>query len=35
VLRSSGFRHVVNLLPGYDAARTGEIFTLSDAFAQS
>ena len=35
VLRSSGFRHVVNLLPGYDAARTGEILTLSDAFAQS
>jgi len=25
----------VNLLPGYDAARTGEILTLSDAFAQS
>jgi hypothetical protein len=35
VLRSSGFREVVNLLPGYDASNTGEILTLSEAFSQS
>lgn len=35
VLRSSGFRHVVNQLPGYDAKHTGEILTLNEAFGQS
>jgi len=33
VLRSPGFRLVVNQLPGYSAAHTGEILTLSEAFA--
>ena len=32
VLRSRGFRDVVNQLPGYDATDTGEILTLSEAF---
>ena len=32
VLRSTEFRNVVNQLPGYDAADTGNILSLTEAF---
>jgi molybdate-binding protein len=32
VLRSDSFRSVVNQLPGYDAADTGTILTMAEAF---
>jgi len=35
VLRSDSFRSVVNQLPGYDAADTGKIFTMAEAFGST
>lgn len=35
VLRSESFRNVVNQLPGYDAADTGSILTMHEAFGST